>query len=125
MQTGGCQPACKAGQNHGSGNFRPIHPAGQRNTKHCANRGNIPVVNILNPLLDNPAHAQADAQNGNGETPLILAAREGNNEFVSLLVEHGANVNLADNLQHTALYYASERGYNEITEILLTAGAEG
>ncbi len=54
-----------------------------------------------------------------------VAAREGNNDFVSLLVEHGANVNLADNLQHTALYYASERGYNEITEILLTAGAEG
>lgn len=66
-----------------------------------------------------------DTANDVGETPLILAAREGNNEFVSLLVEHGANVNLADNLQHTALYYASERGYNEITEILLTAGAEG
>ena len=71
------------------------------------------------------AHAQADAQNGNGETPLILAAREGNNEFVTLLVEHGENVKLADKLQHTALYYDSERGYNEITEILLTAGAEG
>ena len=40
-------------------------------------------------------------------------------------MEHQANVNLADNLQRTALYYASERGYNEITEILLAAGAEG
>ena len=45
--------------------------------------------------------------------------------FTTLLVEHGADVNLADNLQRTALYYASERGYNEITEMLLTAGAEG
>ena len=66
-----------------------------------------------------------DIRNENGETPLILAAREGNNEFVALLVEHGADVNLADNLQQTALYYAGERSYNEITEILLTAGAEG
>lgn len=66
-----------------------------------------------------------DMRNENGETPLILAAREGNNEFTTLLVEHGADVNLADNLQRTALYYASERGYNEITEMLLTAGAEG
>ena len=66
-----------------------------------------------------------DVQNELGETPLILAAREGNNEFVSLLVEHQANVNLAVYLQLTALYYASERGYNEITEILLAAEAEG
>ena len=55
----------------------------------------------------------------------ILAAKEGSNEFAALLVEHGADVNLADNLQRTALYYASERGYNEIAEMLLTAGAEG
>ena len=71
------------------------------------------------------AGAQIDTQNEKGETPLILAAREGNNEFVKGLAEHLANVNLADNFQHTALYYASERGYNEIVEILLMAGAEG
>jgi len=34
-------------------------------------------------------------------------------------------VNAADNLQHTALYYAGERGFTEIVELLLTAGAEG
>ena len=32
---------------------------------------------------------------------------------------------MADNLQHTALYYAGERGFNEIVETLLYAGAEG
>ena len=60
-----------------------------------------------------------------GETPLILASREGNNEFVTLLVAHGADVNLADNFQQTALHYAGERGYNEIVETLLMAGSEG
>ena len=64
-------------------------------------------------------------QNENGDTPLIVAAREGNHEFVSLLVEYRADVNLANNLRHTALHYAVERGYNEIVETLLVTGAEG
>lgn len=64
-------------------------------------------------------------RNSNGETPLIVASRQGHNEFVALLTEHHADVNIADNLQHTALYYAGERGYNEIVEMLLENGAEG
>ena len=71
------------------------------------------------------AQALVNVKNKNGETPLILASREGNNEFVALLVAHGADVNLVDNFQQTALYYAGERGYNEIVETLLMAGAEG
>ena len=46
-------------------------------------------------------------------------------DFVRMLVEHNAGVNTADNLQHTALYYAGERGFTEIVELLLAAGAEG
>lgn len=70
------------------------------------------------------AKAAVDAQNDNGETPLILAAREGHNDFVSVLLEYHANVGIADNLQHTALYYAGERGFNEIVEKVLENGAE-
>ena len=49
---------------------------------------------------------------------------EGYNDFVKLLVENGANVNLVDNLQNSPLFYGSEKGYTEIVEILLLAGAE-
>ena len=56
-----------------------------------------------------------------GETALLVAARAGNNEVVRQLVEHHAEVNAADNLQHTALYYAGERGFTEIVELLLAA----
>ena len=49
---------------------------------------------------------------------------EGYNDFVKLLVENGANVNLVDNSQNSPLFYASEKGYTEIVEILLLAGAE-
>ena len=60
-----------------------------------------------------------------GKRHLFLLPGEGNNEFVTLLVAHGADVNLADNFQQTALHYAGERGYNEIVETLLMAGSEG
>ena len=56
---------------------------------------------------------------------MLVAARAGNNEVVRLLVERHAEVNAANNLQHTALYYAGERGFTEIVELLLAAGAEG
>ena len=51
-------------------------------------------------------------------------AKEGHNDFVSVLLEFHANVSISDNLQHTALYYAGERGFNEIVEKLLENGAE-
>ena len=60
-----------------------------------------------------------------GETALLVTARAGNNEVVRLLVERHAEVNAVDNRQHTALYYAGERGFTEIVELLLAAGAEG
>ena len=41
------------------------------------------------------AGAAIDARNGVGETPLLMAARAGNNEVVRLLVEHRADVNAA------------------------------
>jgi ankyrin repeat protein len=49
---------------------------------------------------------------------------KGKNDFTALLIEHGADFNAVDNLQHSALYYAAEGGYTEITEQLIAAGAE-
>lgn len=57
--------------------------------------------------------------------PYLFAAREGENDMTALLIENGADVNLTDNMQHSALHYATENGYTEIVEQLLVAGAEG
>ena len=40
------------------------------------------------------------------------------------MLEAGANVTYADEQGHTALYYATENGSNDIVEKLLMAGAE-
>jgi ankyrin repeat protein len=63
-------------------------------------------------------------RNQDGETPLIVAAMKGHNDFTALLIEHGVDVNAVDNLEHSAMFYAAEGGYTEITEQLITAGAE-
>ena len=54
---------------------------------------------------------------------MILAARNGRNDFVSLLLEKGADPDAADNDGRTAMHYASEAGFTEIVEMLLMAGA--
>jgi ankyrin repeat protein len=63
-------------------------------------------------------------QNEDGESPLIVAAMRGQNDFAALLIEKGADVNALDNLEHSAMHYASEGGYTEIVERLIMAGAE-
>ncbi len=55
---------------------------------------------------------------------MIIAARHGNNYIVGTLLDKGANVTYVDAAEHTALYYATEGGYNDIVEKLLMAGAE-
>ena len=40
-----------------------------------------------------------DVQNVDGETPLHLASQEGKTETAEMLVTHGANINIQDNVR--------------------------
>ena len=93
---------------------------GNTTLHHACWNGQGEVVKIL--LEKDPA--SVNKPNDEGESPLILAAQKGKNDFTAMLIEKGADVNAVDNSQHSAMFYASEAGYTEIVEQLLIAGAE-
>jgi hypothetical protein len=57
-------------------------------------------------------------------TALIVAVRNGHKEIVSMLIKHGADVNLADSEGKTALAYAVDEKHAEIEAMLRQAGAK-
>lgn len=73
---------------------------------------------LENLLLNkgNPNH-QVNA-NSPFNTPLLIAATNGNTKGVELLLKHGANPNQKNPKGKTALDVAKSDGYNEIVELL-------
>lgn len=67
-----------------------------------------------------PAVGLNDIVFGNGKTALIVAVQNGQIEKVKLLIDAGADVNIRDNSEKTALMYAKTA---EMTKLLLDAGA--
>ncbi|MBI3814257.1 MAG: ankyrin repeat domain-containing protein, partial [Nitrospinae bacterium] len=60
----------------------------------------------------------------NGWTPLIRTAQTGDNEIALMLIEAGANVNMANDKKETALILASQMKHPEMAYILLKNGAK-
>jgi ankyrin repeat protein len=57
-------------------------------------------------------------------TPLCAAASKGQLRVADFLLDHGADVNLADGQGKTALYHAAEAGNKAMVELLLGRGAD-
>jgi len=67
--------------------------------------------------------ADPNVQNFNGETPLHLAALNGNNSMVAFLIENGANVNAKNVEGSSPLHMAISAGHLEVVSYLATHGA--
>jgi ankyrin repeat protein len=78
-------------------------------------------------LIDRLIKAGADAKvkGPNGETMLMLAARNGNPQAVQVLLEAGAEVNARETIRGTtALMWAIEQKHPEAVKVLLAGGAD-
>lgn len=56
-------------------------------------------------------------------TPLMTAASLGNKKIVELLLDHGADMDLRDNLGYTALHWAAYYNHSAVAEALVKRGA--
>jgi ankyrin repeat protein len=87
-------------------------------------------------LLDHKANLEARSRSPGGDTPLLVAARQGDKEMVELLLNRGADVGATVTQSrfdprlfgeqpggNTALHYAAEHGYKSVAEVLLAHGA--
>ncbi|CAL4902780.1 unnamed protein product [Urochloa decumbens] len=76
-------------------------------------------------LLIKDFHANVDATDVQGATPLVFAVQgTGSTDVVSLLLSHGADANKGDTGGIVPLHIAAERGFYEVAELLLSEGAE-
>lgn len=57
-----------------------------------------------------------------GFSPLMVAARAGNEKAAKSLIERGANVDWQNDSNRTALHIASDHGHSEIVQLLLDGG---
>ncbi len=64
-----------------------------------------------------------DARAPNGQTALMLAAKNGNLGFVRQLIEADADMDLADSDGKTAIGLAKASGHREVVDYLRSAGA--
>ncbi|MCJ1271699.1 hypothetical protein MMC22_011604 [Lobaria immixta] len=73
-------------------------------------------------LLKN--HSDVGAQDANGTTPLMLAARNNQVALMSILMAHRAFHNTQDHMRETALLIAVPAGSTDAASLLLGCGAE-
>lgn len=104
---------------HGEPNLSVHNRFGGNALIPAAEKGHIENVKLL--LAD--GREDIDFQNNYGYTALIEAVglREGNElyqEIVRLLMDNGANQHIQDNSGRTAMDYAMQLGYTEISQIL-------
>ena len=63
--------------------------------------------------------AIVNAQDGNGTTPLMLAAQRGHIGVCSLLLAEGADIEIQDSSGKSALSYAEAKNHTDIVHLLV------
>jgi ankyrin repeat protein len=78
------------------------------------------VISVTTLLKENPS---LEIKNKDGETPLMRAVYDNNNEIAALLINAGANVNAQDDMLNSPFLYAGAEGNLEVVKLALQHGA--
>ncbi len=100
---------------------QPLPPQDRGTELHeAARRGDVAAVRTL---LD--AGVPVDIKSEYGATALSFACDKGRAEVVKLLIERGADINVADTFyQATPIVWAASNGHGEVVRLLVDAGAD-
>ncbi|GMH43187.1 hypothetical protein BSKO_11109 [Bryopsis sp. KO-2023] len=92
--------------------FTPLHAAAMNGS-----------VSIAKSILD--AGGEREARDAKGETPLLIAAAQGQTRMVTLLLEnYNVDVDASNSVGETPLYVASVGGHVAVVDVLLKNGAD-
>ncbi len=90
----------------------------------ASERGHVEIVRELLTRTDiNVNHINNLGWTALLEAIVLSNGGKAHQQIVQLLIDHGADINLADKNGVTPLQHARERGFTEIERILLQAGA--
>lgn len=99
---------------------------GETPITHCILKNCVDI--LINSLNDEANQEMAtsllDQRNADGRTPLELSAILGRVEIISVLLQFGANVNLANCGGYTPAHYAAAWGQTQILKLLIEAKAD-
>ncbi|MBF0133560.1 MAG: ankyrin repeat domain-containing protein [Magnetococcales bacterium] len=73
---------------------------------------------------DGQQGAAASTPDQNGNTTLMVAAKDGKGDAVQALIDGGADVNAQNKDGMTALMFASQRGHADVVAVLVAANAK-
>ena len=85
----------------------------------CSKAGNIQGCE---DALDQDAFI--DCTDDNGNTPLLLAAQQGNKKLIKALMRRGGNIHHQNDSGCTVLHYCHEYNHYELADYLLSKGAD-
>lgn len=103
-----------------------VNKAGWTALHYAARSSHFENFQIAKALIENGAdlNVLANVDDVGKWTPLILAARNGNERIAEALIEKGADLNVADKHGWTALHYASRDNRVRIVKALIEKGAD-
>ncbi|KAK3321263.1 hypothetical protein B0T19DRAFT_487630 [Cercophora scortea] len=93
-----------------------LHVAALANLSECA-------LSLLDKSQDDDAARMIEARDDEGNTPLCLAARDGNLDVARVLVDRGAKMNVRNMYGMAPLHLAAANNYAKIAGMLIARGA--